>query len=83
MFLLGKGTCSYMAPELYECEDGATFTDKVDIWALGVTMWSMHELQEPFEDCQEPGMMVIVGARVGGVRVVCGCGWVPLVQSLQ
>jgi serine/threonine protein kinase len=39
------GTPGYMAPELYE---QATFSERVDMWALGVTLYRLWTLQKPF-----------------------------------
>jgi serine/threonine protein kinase len=48
-----SGTPAYMAPELMSAGPPSNDDDlhsKSDVWALGTTLWSMTELQEPFED---------------------------------
>ena len=46
------GTKPYMAPEMFswlvEDEEGHTYTQKVDIWALGILVYQMLTLEKPF-----------------------------------
>lgn len=41
-----KGTETYMSPELWDYEK---FTEKADVWALGVVLYEMCEHCKPFE----------------------------------
>ena len=43
-----KGTLYYAAPELFV--RGEFDTQKTDIWAIGITLYSLFELQFPFKD---------------------------------
>jgi serine/threonine protein kinase len=36
-----KGTCSYRAPELIQLDDKGTYTNKVDIWAMGCILYEI------------------------------------------
>lgn len=42
-----KGTFLYMAPELFG--NKPSFTQKADVWSLGVVLYEMCELKVPFE----------------------------------
>ena len=45
---LARGTESYRAPELLQ--EHATFTNKVDIWALGCVIYELINLKSAFSD---------------------------------
>ncbi len=50
MSYMGCGTPAFMALELMTPEmDAQALSTKVDVWALGVTFWSMIELRQPLE----------------------------------
>jgi serine/threonine protein kinase len=66
-----SGTPAYMALELLtpNVEKGALST-KVDVWALGVTFWSMVELRQPFEAMN---IFYIASLTRRGDRLVISC----------
>eukprot|EP00927_Polykrikos_kofoidii_P083682 TRINITY_DN8629_c0_g1_i1.p1 TRINITY_DN8629_c0_g1~~TRINITY_DN8629_c0_g1_i1.p1 ORF type:complete len:1152 (+),score=239.51 TRINITY_DN8629_c0_g1_i1:146-3601(+) len=40
------GTPAYLAPEIV---DGSTYTSKVDIWAMGIVLYELLALKQPFQ----------------------------------
>jgi len=42
-------TMSYRAPELFDIKTGTTLTEKVDVWALGCTLFALLYGYSPFE----------------------------------
>jgi serine/threonine protein kinase len=48
-----KGTCSYRAPELIQLDDKGTYTNKVDIWAMGCILYEIVFRSKAF--CRSDG----------------------------
>jgi serine/threonine kinase 16 len=44
-----QSTMPYRAPELFDVKTGSTLTEKVDIWALGCTLFALLYGHSPFE----------------------------------
>ncbi|KAH3757595.1 Serine/threonine-protein kinase STY46 [Pelomyxa schiedti] len=54
------GTVQYMAPELFENKG---YTEKIDIYALGILMWEMSARQQPYID--KPSWAIPVAVSKG------------------
>ena len=54
----GVGTPYYMAPEIF---DSQVYGKKSDVYALGMTMWRIVTLLEPFEGENLNAVFVMVG----------------------
>ncbi|UMM22589.1 hypothetical protein L5515_003728 [Caenorhabditis briggsae] len=53
----------YRAPELFNCEIGATLTTKVDVWALGVCLYEFMFLENPFNKIYEQGGSIALATQ--------------------
>jgi serine/threonine protein kinase len=86
VFFSGGGTPGYMAPEILV--GGATDTErssKLDIWALGCTLWAMVEIKEPFEDLLElgPSIFWIAEFVTSGKRLSLeSLDWPPVLRAM-
>jgi serine/threonine protein kinase len=49
------GTLAWMAPELFERR--ATYTQKSDIYSLGITFWELASRKIPFADASNPSLI--------------------------
>jgi serine/threonine protein kinase len=75
---------SFKAPELMsygEDEAQAAFSSKLDVWALGITIWSMFELQFPFEEAN-PSVFWVANFYRSGKRLSFGTEWNLSLQTL-
>ncbi len=78
MFLGCRGTLPYMAPEL--ATNSLAVSEKVDVWSLGVVLWEMLTLQNPFADCSP--QEILAGAALANSAFSAG-GSVYLPCSAQ
>ncbi|KAG9389502.1 Serine/threonine-protein kinase [Carpediemonas membranifera] len=58
------GTPGYSAPEVHQ----KTYTNKVDVFSFGVTMWACFSGREPFDDIPDAGPMQILQLVAAGKR---------------
>jgi serine/threonine protein kinase len=65
------------------CEDEAqtAFSSKLDVWALGITIWSMFELQFPFEEAN-PSVFWVANFYRSGKRLPFSTEWNSKLQKL-
>jgi serine/threonine protein kinase len=72
----GCGTQGFMAPELLDkIVLASVLSPKLDIWALGCTIWAMVELRMPFQD-ESPSIFWVANFYKTGNRLPCmGGGW--------
>ena len=65
------------------CEDEAqtASSSKLDVWALGITIWSMFELQFPFEEA-DPSVFWVANFYRSGKRLSFSMEWNLPLQTL-
>lgn len=66
---LGRGTFAYKAPELITRNPAVSFTPAVDVYALGVTLWTMMSGRAPFSNAGSEVQMI-----AGITRGFFACG---------
>merc|ERR1711879_579371 len=49
---MNVGTPEFMAPEMVNSQlaDGGSYTEKVDVWSLGMTMFELMTLKIPYRE---------------------------------
>ena|ERR1700738_2310529 len=52
-----QSTMPYRAPELFDVKTGSTITEKVDVWSLGCTLFSLLYGHSPFEPPTESALV--------------------------
>lgn len=82
------GTPTHLAPEMYSSDYGFEaqkgFSDKVDMWALGVVLYEMCTRTLPFTaECMNDLMKKIISGGFGEIKVSSYSPWlVNLIESL-
>lgn len=61
-------TMPYRAPELFDVKTGVQLDEKVDIWALGCTLFAVAYGFSPFEDPAQGGGSIAMAVGSGRYR---------------
>ncbi|ESN95483.1 hypothetical protein HELRODRAFT_102534 [Helobdella robusta] len=64
-----KCTMPYRAPELFQVEPSSIVDEKIDIWSLGCTLYSMCFHESPFERVQQRGDSIALAAMAGNIKI--------------
>jgi WD40 repeat protein/serine/threonine protein kinase len=75
------GTPAWMAPELFKRK--ANYTQKCDVYSLGIAFWELAARKRPFEDASNPAVIpswIMQGER-DDIPADCPKGFAKLIQS--